>query len=237
MALHEPETRIFLPLPIDLSFDAFSTFLLRTAGGARLVEPARALFATSAGTCSAAAVFRLMAIDERSSKRVVLHDLVTGKPAKLSMGWSSRFLAEAEYVIAGAYTTGCRIEQEAAEAGATRRYLDSYILEQLGLLLLERTGQAVNREIEAVAARNGWGVGPLLSPGSVHGWELTDQPQLCALLPLAEIGISCGANAVLAPFNSLSVVIGIGPGYPDKTVGRPCTVCANRETCEFRQSE
>ena len=136
--------------------------------------------------------------------------------------------------MAGGYTIGEGVQAAIFQASQERDYLRAYLLEQAGLTMLGKTGRAVNEVIENLAADRGWGVGPLLSPGSVHGWELTDQPNLCRLLPLAEIAMTCNPSGVLSPFNALTFLIGLGPGYTTTRIASPCQVCNKRQTCHMR---
>jgi hypothetical protein len=150
------------------------------------------------------------------------------------MGFSGQFLQPAKKVMLGAYTTGSELEKNSALASSEQRYLDAYLYELIGMAVLEKTGEVVNRIVEKRATEMGWKVGPFLSPGSVHGWELSDQTVLCSLLPLSEIDVQCGANGVLHPFNSVSCIIGIGPDYTARTVGATCEVCSNSDRCEMK---
>lgn len=228
-------TKILPALAVDFVFEDFATQLLQVPGGEQLLKHAAPVFEQIRGKWSTAAVIRPMRIKRIGGTAAELLLVETGETVQLATGWSGNFLHDAELVIAGGYTIGEGLEKAAAQAAKMQRYLDGYLIEQAGLALLGKAGMAVNSMIEAVAAEHDWGLGPLLSPGSVHGWELTDQPTLCSLLPLSEIGVTCGANGVLTPFNSLSFIIGIGPGFTEKKVGSPCAVCANRDTCDQRQ--
>lgn len=155
---------------------------------------------------------------------------------RLNLGHSTKFLGNAELVVTGVYTSDNILKEKAQQASLEKRYLDSYIFEQLAMVVLGKIGASVNSIIEKEAQKCAMGVGPLLSPGSVHGWEISDQEILCSLLPLRKIGLRCLDNGVLEPFNSLSFLIGIGPGYTKNTVGSPCEVCSRRERCEMRET-
>jgi hypothetical protein len=103
--------------------------------------------------------------------------------------------------------------------------------------VLEKVRQQINRIVEEQAQARNWGVGPFLSPGSVHGWELDDQRRLCDLIPLERIGVTRGDSGILKPFKTISCLVGIGPNYPAKTVGATCEVCSRRVQCAMRPRE
>ena len=90
---------------------------------------------------------------------------------------------------------------------------------------------------EEVAVEAGWGVGAALAPGSLVGWPLEGQREVCGLLPLQEVGVHLNAYNVLEPHKSFSVVIGIGPGYQGKHVGSVCKFCALQDTCWRRRED
>jgi hypothetical protein len=85
-------------------------------------------------------------------------------------------------------------------------------------------------------AECGWAVGASLSPGSLAGWPLTGQRDLCALLPLERIGVSLNAVGILVPFKSVTSVIGIGLGYTGRRVGSVCHLCS-RASARWRRRD
>ncbi|MFV0436846.1 MAG: hypothetical protein ACK5PS_05575 [Desulfopila sp.] len=231
------QTQILPSLAVEFSLADLRAQLLNTPGGERVLEHARPAFAEMTADWSAGGVYRFMKIGRIDAQGVELVPLEGGDAVRLALGWSGTFLQQAELVVVGGYTAGREMEHHAAAASREQRYLDSYLIEQVGLAFLAKTGEAINARIEAVAGANSWGVGPLLSPGSVHGWELDDQPNLCALLPLSAIGLTCTASGVLSPFNSLTFIIGVGRDYAEKRVGSPCEVCLNRQKCTLRRGK
>lgn len=229
--------RIIRQPEVDLSLKQLEEHLQKNPGGEKLVSKCQQLYDQVGGCWTPGALLRFHPLKSVTNTHATLLLQESGTELRLGTGWSGRFLEKAETVIGGAYTIGPEIEQLAREASAGSRYLDCYILEQFALALLGQTAAAVNRLIEDIAADWGVGLGPLLSPGSVHGWELGDQSTLCAQLPLAEIGISCRDNGVLHPFNSLSFIIGAGKRYTQPRVGSPCELCSNWDKCIYRDCE
>ena len=92
-------------------------------------------------------------------------------------------------------------------------------------------------KLEETAADMGWGVSPSLSPGSLVGWSLRGQRELCGLLPLESIGVELNTHCVLEPHKSTSGIIGLGPGYETNKVGSACKYCALQNTCWRRRRD
>ncbi len=103
------------------------------------------------------------------------------------------------------------------------------------MVALGAVGEAMRCLAEEAAAERGWGVSPSLSPGSLVGWPLRGQRELCALLPLDEIGVRLNSHCVLEPHKSVSALIGLGPDYESGHVGSVCKYCALQDTCWRRR--
>lgn len=180
------------------------------------------------------AVLRRLDVLGTSAGQVVLAGTQGGSATQLSIGHAETFIKQAHQVVLGVYTVGAELEQAAARAARDKEYLESYLYEIIATQALTMVGSAINLLVEKEAAANDWKVGPLLSPGSVHGWELVEQIRFCELFDLEPAGIRCLENGVLMPFNSLSFMIGMGSEYAHTKVGSPCEVCSNRKTCEMK---
>ncbi len=152
------------------------------------------------------------------------------------LGHSSTFIKHARYALLACYTAGDAIEKEAQAASEKQQFLDSYLLDIINLLVLEKTGNIITGIAEQLANDRNWGVSPFLSPGSVHGWELEEQHKIAQLLPLNQIGVAIRSDAVLEPFKSLTCLIGIGDGYSATSVGTTCQVCSKNSTCQMRHN-
>jgi hypothetical protein len=111
------------------------------------------------------------------------------------------------------------------------------MLDSAGVVGLGAVGEALRCLAEETAAREEWGVSAALSPGSLVGWELVGQRELCALLPLDSIGVRLNGYCVLEPHKSFSLVIGIGPGYDSGHVGSVCKFCALKNSCWRRRED
>ncbi len=183
-----------------------------------------------------AIVYRWLHIDPSETqhgKSVIRSD---NGPTVLNLGHSSTFIKDASYILVAAYSAGSEIEKEIQKSSEKEELLVSFFLDLIGLLILEKTGDMVNRLAEQKASDFGWGVSPFLSPGSIHGWELEEQLKLCPLLPLDDINLQIRDDAVLVPFKSLSCIIGIGPKYKTTLVGTTCQVCSKKNDCLMKQS-
>lgn len=224
--------------PIELPEIHFEDFLKKTAPPGKrekLLGPAEKVFEHVRKIWRPRGILRQLSRDGIQDGTVTISS-PEENTLTLATGFSSRFLDPACRVILGVYTIGDKLRQAGIKAASEHRHLDSYLYDLAGLTVLEKTGNEVNRIVEKIAAENNWGVGPFLSPGSVHGWDLVDQKNLCALLPLHEIGVAVSDSAVLTPFHSVSFIIGMGEDYTSKTVGSTCRVCSKREHCTIRRT-
>lgn len=159
----------------------------------------------------------------------------SGSPCDFDFGHSIQFLKHAGHVLVSVYTAGQALEQESMNASAKGELLEAYLIDLIGLIVLDRAGQAIREIAETQAEKSGWGVSPFLSPGSVHGWDLEEQTTLCSLLPLDTIGVSIRNDAILSPFKTISCLIGVGPGYEAARVGSTCQVCSKNSDCQMKQ--
>lgn len=158
-------------------------------------------------------------------------------PVALRIGPKADLLAGAERLLVSVGTIGPALEQRVHELQAGGDGLLSYLLDSAGVLALGAVSEAVRCLAEETAAELGWGVSPSLAPGSLVGWPLTGQRELCALLPLDQIGVRLNAYCVLEPHKSSSTLIGLGPGYDTAHVGSICKYCALQDTCWRRRED
>ncbi len=155
----------------------------------------------------------------------------------LTMGQGVGLLREARRVFVAVWTIGPELEARVNQLQRQGDTLLAFMLDAAGVLALGAVGEAVRRIAEERAAGQGWGVSPALSPGSLVGWPVDGQRDLCALLPLREIGVELSPYCVLQPHKSCSVLIGSGPGLPSKHVGALCRYCSLAETCWRRRED
>jgi hypothetical protein len=182
-----------------------------------------------------AIVYRWLPFGENSTASELCTNRSDDSRVALDLGHSSIFIKKASYGLIAAYSAGNRLEEKTQKATKNQDFLAAFLLDLIGLLVLEKTGDIVKRVAEQKAAELGWGVSPFLSPGSIHGWELEEQLKLCPLLPLDQIGVHLLGDATLTPLKSLSCLIGVGPDYKASMVGTTCQVCSKNHNCQMSQ--
>jgi hypothetical protein len=153
----------------------------------------------------------------------------------LTVGPKADLLAPAQRLLVAVYTIGPALERQVSELYIAGEPLLSYMLDCVGVMALGMVGERLRRLAEELATGRGWGVSPALSPGSLVGWPVQGQRELCALLPLADIGVRLNEYCVLEPHKSVSLAIGLGPGYESHEVGSVCHYCALKDTCWRRR--
>jgi hypothetical protein len=167
--------------------------------------------------------------------------LATGNQANpestLHVGRKAHLLADSHQLLVSVCTIGPALEQHVHELISAREGLNAYMLDSAGVVALGAVSEAVRCLAEETAAEQGWGVSPSLSPGSLVGWTVRGQRDLCALLPMDSIGVRLNSNFVLQPHKSTSAVIGMGPGYDTTHVGSACKYCALAKTCWRRRED
>jgi hypothetical protein len=157
--------------------------------------------------------------------------------ATLQVGSKAELLMPAERVLISVGTVGPALEQRVHDLDAAGESLQAYLLDSAGVVALGAVGEAVRCLAEEAAASLGWGVSPSLSPGSLVGWPLQGQREVCSLLPLEAIGVQLNRYCVLEPHKSASGLIGLGPGYEATHVGSVCRYCALADTCWRRRED
>ena len=154
--------------------------------------------------------------------------------AQLNIGPHIRLFHAAREVAAGVVTLGGALEREVKEKQAAGQALESYLLGCAGVSALDQAALKLNAQVEALAAKKGWRVSPVLAPGSLAGWPVTDQGALCSLAGAQEIGVEVSPTSLLSPKYSLSVLVGLGPGYTSPKVASGCQYCVLNKSCQYR---
>ncbi len=221
-------------LPLDLDPVQVARDLKRGREDARLAEATSALLPKALELARPRAVYVLAEVVEVVGEQAVLRN-GEGRPVTLTLGPRAELLAPARKAQVAVSTIGPALGEEVKRLNQAGDYYQGYLLDSLGVALLGEVGNAVCRQAERTAAELGFGVGLRLSPGSLVGWDHTDQYDLCSLLPLGEIEVTLNDHGVLVPHKSASGLIGLGPGYRAKRVGSACRYCPRRETCWRRQ--
>lgn len=155
----------------------------------------------------------------------------------LQIGPSIRLLKKAQEVAVGVVTIGAAIEEKVNQLHSKNELLDGYLLNCAAFAALDAAALSLKTCIENHAMKQSWGVGPALSPGALPGWPASDQRNLCALVDLDRIGVMINEFALLVPKYSLSVLIGMGPGYDSPKVETTCGYCSLKKTCQYRHRD
>lgn len=160
-----------------------------------------------------------------------------GTTARLTIGSKIDLLEPAERVLIAVNTIGQALESKVDELHRRGEALEAYMLDSVGVVGLGAVGETLRRIVERRAAELGWGVGAALAPGSLVGWPLRGQRELCALLPLEKIGVVLNDSYVLVPHKSASMLVGVGPRYRASQVGSVCRFCSLSDSCWRRRKD
>ncbi len=233
MSIVDPHAHILTDLDVNITVHELLQQVKPSGRRPDLAKAAEKALAAVDHSWAPAAVYRWL---EFAPAETGTGGYVTAKNNRwpLDFGHAIRFLKPAKYVLIAVYTAGPDLEKASAQASSRGDFISAYLVDLVGLAVLDKTEQFIIKLAEKQAAYRDWGVGPFLSPGSVHGWNLEEQANLCTLLPLSEINVRIQANGVLKPFKAVSCLIGIGPGYDTARVGNPCQVCSKRNDCEMQ---
>ena len=181
------------------------------------------------------AVYTELEVLEVADQKCRLKVSQNGLEGSVQLGPRFELMSQARLAVAGVSTIGPKLDEEVSRLKESGDLFESYALDSLGVMALGEVSKALARAVEARAAEKEWGVGLRLAPGSLVGWRQAGQKELCAFIPLDEIGVSLNPSGVLIPFKSASSLIGMGPGYTSHTVGAVCKYCPRRETCWRRK--
>jgi len=173
---------------------------------------------------------------EGEEVRLAVSNGASAEPV-LRVGPKADLLAGARRVLMAVGTIGPALEHRVHELQQGGEILASYLLDSAGVVALGEVGEALRCLAEEAAHQLDWGLGAAISPGSLVGWPLQGQRQVCGLLSLEAIGVRLNEHCVLEPHKSFSAVIGIGPGYDSKHVGSICKFCALQDTCWRRRED
>jgi len=227
---------ILRPYPIQLTAEA----VLKAQRRNRPVPPNPAMLAVAEEAVAAAqslaapaAVYEEFVVRDVSDGRALLES--AAGEGRLTVGSRVDLLAQAQRAVVAVCTIGRALEDRICELQEAGDSLLAFLLDSAGVMCLGAVGEALRGVAEERAAELNWGVSPALSPGSLAGWPLQGQRELCALLPLEQIGVRLSDFCVLEPHKSVSVVIGLGPGYPAAHVGSMCGECSLAGTCWRRR--
>lgn len=200
-----------------------------------MIEETREAIARSQGLIRPRALYEWVKVVGVEGNQVLLRPGNDGKGAVLRLGPHADLMANAESALVSIVTIGGELDEQIHALNKSGKILEAYLLDSVGVVALAEVGRAVREYAEKKAASRGWGVGASLAPGSLQGWPIEGQFDLCALLPLDEIDVHLSESGVLVPFKSASGLIGMGRGYSSREVGSVCRFCVRAETCWRRK--
>ncbi len=243
MITNQSKVQVLSDLIIDLTIEEIAEKIQTSAGSQAILDIAEQYLNELKGLWNPRAVYQWFDFNrsEKDADQEIESDNYTGDiienntiALSVNLGHSGKFLDHAEKILVSVYTVGHTLEKAYEKSNKEGDMLAAYVIDLIGRCVLEKTSARIKQIVEQRAIKQGWGVSPFLSPGSVKGWELEDQNRLCSLLPLDVIDVSIRDDGILIPFKSISCLMGIGPEYSETKVGNTCQVCNNKEDCQMR---
>jgi len=232
----DTQLHVLSHIKIDVTFQDLEQKIKTTSNSLEILKTAEKILNQVKGIWKPMSIyqwFEFETIGRDNSGRIIQS---SGCHVDFDFGHSFQFLKYARHALISVYTAGQELEKESKTASSKGDLLESYFLDLIGLIVLEKVGNIINKIAEKHAEDLGWGVSPFLSPGSVHGWDLKEQIKLCSFLPLEKINVKIREDAVLSPFKTISCLIGSGPGYDAVQVGTTCQVCSKNHECQMKQN-
>ena len=175
-----------------------------------------------------AIVYDWFPVGDRDMKKAEVGGVV------FTLGRHANLLEAARLAFVAVVTIGPQLEAESRELRATRKALDSLMLDEAGVFPVGKLIERARSIVELDAAARGWGVGAELAPGQLSEWSIAEQILIGRLLDLKSIGVRVTDSGMLVPQKSASLMVGIGPGYESSEVRSPCEYCELNETCRYR---
>ncbi len=240
MKIIDPQPVVLSQLSVDVSFQDLVKEIKTSGNRPDMLETAKKTLSRAQNIWKPAAVYCWVEFQQTQTNnlgRIIQKGSgINGCGfVDIDFGYSIKFLTPASHALVSVYTAGQALEEESKKASQKGDLLEAFFLDLIGLVVLAKAGNRIKQIAQKKAAELGWGVSPFLSPGSVHGWELEEQINLCSLLPLEKIDVKIRDDAVLSPFKTISCLIGLGPGYDATRVGTTCQVCSKNHDCQMKQ--
>lgn len=151
----------------------------------------------------------------------------------LLLGPHAGIIQKAEKVFIIVCTIGEKPDKYIRELNEKGEILRAFLMDCIAVAGLNRVTNAASILAEKKTVNRSWSQGPLLSPGSLQGWDIKEQFKLCSMLPLKDSGITLN-NSIFNPLKTISGLIAIGPGYSGKNKGTDCRFCTNKNNCQYK---
>ena len=176
--------------------------------------------------------YKFLKIHKITDEKVFIVLFGNKKPYVLNIGPHTNLLHNAKTIMLSVHTIGPRLDEQVKQLNNTGQYLEGYFLDCAGIVALNEIGKQGQKIVEKRAKNMNWGVSSSLSPGSLEGWKISDQKNLCSILDIKKTGIMLTDSCLLIPHKTVSTLIGIGPEYTSHKVGSICKFCNFRNRCK-----
>ncbi len=237
MKINCTQPHVLSHINVELTFQDLEKKFKISSDNPDILETAKRTFNQAKGIWQPKAVCQWFEFENTGKDNVGCIIQNSGDHLSFDFGYSFQFLKHARYILISVYTAGQEFEKESKHLSSKGDLLEAYFFDLIGLTVLDHVGQTIKRIAEKQASSLGWGVSPFLSPGSVHGWDLEDQFQLCSVLPLEKIDVKFQNNSVLSPLKTVACIIGLGPEYSAAHVGATCQVCSQNDSCRMNPNQ
>lgn len=128
-------------------------------------------------------------------------------------------------------TAGALFSEEAHALNEQGELLESYIIDSIGSMTVERAMDRIHAALAEEQADRGLKITNRYSPGYCN-WPLVDQRALFDFVGENPTGITLSASCLMHPIKSVSGIIGIGERVHRRAYG--CQICKN-QTCIYRK--
>jgi hypothetical protein len=142
----------------------------------------------------------------------------------------SSFLKNTEYVAIFTCTAGFEVEQLSNKFKNEGDFVQSYVIDSTGSLLVEGAMDLVYEKLKDMATINNLSITNRYSPGYCD-WQVADQQKLFSFFPSTFCNVTLSESSLMSPIKSVSGIIGIGRNV--KYLGYICDFCKNKE-CVYR---
>ncbi|GBC62260.1 hypothetical protein DENIS_3229 [Desulfonema ishimotonii] len=200
-----------------------------------MIEPAEKAVEMARDLWEPLIIYDWLRVDGVDGENVNVASDNPGHSVSLHMGPHAGLTEKAEMALVSINSIGEKLDEKVRELNQSGETLLGYLLDSVGVMALSKVGDAASALAEKEAEERGWGVGARLSPGSLVGWPVEGQHQLCGLLPMEKAGLELNSGGIIIPFKSASGFIGMGPEYKSAKVGSVCKFCMHKETCWRRK--
>lgn len=224
---------------MDIEIDALEVVLALHHGRRapeELVEETRAAIERSRNLIRPRAVYEWIPVLGVEGEDLLLKRRERDQEFRIRIGPHADLMAKSELALVSIVTIGDQLNGWVSELNQSRQMLESYLVDSVGVVALGEVGKTVRGVAESEAESRGWGVSPSLAPGSLHGWSIEGQHDICDLVPPDRIGVHLNESGMLIPIKSAASLIGLGPTYKSKKVGSVCRFCVRAGTCWRRKN-